>query len=173
MAVRSNHILLAVMLFGAETGCGSPASIADASPAVKDVNVTGPNVNILIEQEARTFEGSAVMEAGMMIQPVVLALKAGVPGPGPDTIRVVFDVRFGKPERAGERAPDRFGTVNIPLAAIKRFDPGSGSVLELSETFDLGSGASADAAVASCKGQNSFVANAPHFCGLVLAAADK
>ncbi len=107
----------------------------------------------------------------MLIEPVVLAIKSGVPGPTNETQRVVFDVRYGKPLHEGDPAPDRFGTINIPLDAIKSFEPGGGSVLELAETYDDGSGASAEAALKSCQEGSVFVADSPHFCGLVIAAA--
>lgn len=151
-------------------GCsGAPTSFPDANSAITEVKAAGDYLNLRIEQPSRVFRSSVVMEIGQIVTDAAEAIKAGVPGPTPETKFVSFDVRFGSPE-----APDRFGSVVFPLDALKNVDDEVASdirIMNLATSYDLGSGQSADDAVASCMEQSSFVAMADGFCSLVVSAA--
>jgi hypothetical protein len=167
------RLAASVTLIVSLTACGKPKSIQQASPAVREVNVTGPNINIRVEQDSRVTENSTINEVGRIVEDVARALKDGVPGPTSETKRVVFDVRFGKPAKSGDFAPDRFGTISFPLEALKSFEPSGQSAMNLAESYELGSGQSAEDGVKSCLEGSSFVANSRGFCRLAIVAASR
>lgn len=160
--------LILSALFGLAACGGTPASLSEASPAVREVNITGPNINIRMEQESRTFDDTAVLEAAMLIKPVVEALHDGVPGPTAETKRVVFDIRFGKPEAPGDPAPDRFGVISFPIDAMRKTYGSTIEIMNAAESVNIGSGASGEAAALSCAQNSDSVALAKRFCSLAI-----
>ncbi|PKP92252.1 MAG: hypothetical protein CVT77_09515 [Alphaproteobacteria bacterium HGW-Alphaproteobacteria-16] len=128
-----------------------------------NVNATGPNLNIRIQQESRFSESSTIREVSTVIESVAEAIRNGVPGPITSTERVVFDVRFGKAD-----TPDRFGLITFSLKDFKSYEKSGSSILNRVSGWDMGSGRSAEDAVRSCQEESTFVLGAETFCEIIL-----
>ena len=149
--------------------CGSPDSLKEVSPDIREVRESGEVLTVKAQQ-SMVSEGLAMTQLGALVGQIAEGIQADVPGSGKGAKWLRLQLSYTTVDRLGQEGSVDAGTLTFPMADLRAANSKNlMGTMWLALVNDIGISAGSDPMVKHCANPANF-ADDREFCSKVAAA---